>query len=96
LQRTPTAFTTDLVVHARARCVDVAENSMCQSATEFARAEGNAFQPGLFDRRAERAQELATAAAARIGSAAAHRLEAIARSTPIGPAAARLLLVLVP
>jgi hypothetical protein len=59
-------------------------------------ADGNAFQPGLFDRRAERAQEHATAAAARIGSAAAHRLEAIARSTPIGPAAARLLLVLVP
>jgi uncharacterized protein (DUF2237 family) len=59
-------------------------------------ADGNAFQPGLFDRRAERAQQLATAAAARIGSVALHRLEAIARSTPIGPAAAKLLLVLVP
>ena len=59
-------------------------------------AAGNAFQPGLFDRRAERAREHATAAAADIGSAAARRLELIARSKPIGPAAARLLLVLVP
>ena len=59
-------------------------------------AEGNAFQPGLFDRRAERERADVSAAAARIGSDAAHRLEAIARSTPIGPAAARLLLVLVP
>jgi len=58
--------------------------------------DAGAFQPGLFDRRAERAREHATAAAARIGSTALHRLEAIARSTPIGPAAATLLLVLVP
>ena len=56
----------------------------------------NPFQPGLFDRRAERARGDATAAAAHIGSAAARRLELIARSKPIGPAAARLLLVLVP
>lgn len=59
-------------------------------------AAGNAFQPGLFDRRAVRARGRATAAADDIGSAAARRLEGIARSTPIGPAAARLLLVLVP
>ena len=59
-------------------------------------AAGNAFQPGLFDRRAERARGDATAAAADIGAAAARRLELIARSKPTGPAAARLLLVLVP
>ena len=59
-------------------------------------AAGNAFQPGLFDRRAERAREHATAAAADIGAAAARRLEMIGQYTPIGPATARLLLVLAP
>ena len=59
-------------------------------------AVGNPFQPGLFDRRAERARGDATAAAAQTGSAASRRLELIARSKPVGPAAARLLLVLVP
>jgi hypothetical protein len=56
----------------------------------------NPFQPGLFDRRAERARGHARAAAADIASAAARRLELIAQSKPIGPTAARLLLVLVP
>lgn len=65
-------------------------------AAAAATAAGNAFQPGLFDRRAERARGDATAAAADIGAAAARRLELIARSRPAGPAAARLLLVLVP
>ena len=57
---------------------------------------GHAFQPGLFDRRAERAREQATAAATDLDAAAARRLGAIARSAAVGPPAARLLIVLAP
>ena len=56
----------------------------------------DAFQPGLFDRRAERARGKATAAAADIGSAAARRLAANDRLNAIGRPAAQLLLVLAP
>jgi hypothetical protein len=57
---------------------------------------GHAFQPGLFDRRAERAREQATAAATDLDAAAARRRGAIARSAAVGPPAARLLIVLAP
>jgi hypothetical protein len=53
-----------------------------------------AFQPGLFDRRAERARALAATAVDRDSSAA--RLAALATSNAISPRAAELLLVLVP
>jgi hypothetical protein len=72
-----------------------------RTAREFAIATAaisakDAFQPGLFDRRAERARGKATAAAADIGSAAARRLAANDRLNAIGRPAAQLLLVLAP
>jgi hypothetical protein len=54
-----------------------------------------AFQPGLFDRRAERARAQTTATTADADSSAA-RLAALARSNAISPRAAELLLVLAP
>jgi hypothetical protein len=54
------------------------------------------FQPGLFDRRAERARAQLAAAAADARSAAGGRLAAFARPNEIGPRPAQLLLVLTP
>lgn len=59
-------------------------------------AGAGAFQPGLFDRRAERARVQLAAAAADARSALAHRRAAFARSSAINPRAAQLLLVLAP
>ena len=56
----------------------------------------DAFQPGLFDRRAERGRARLAAAAADAESAAADRLAAFARSNAMTPRAAQLLLVLAP
>jgi len=55
-----------------------------------------AFQPGLFDRRAERARAQAMDAAAGAQSAAAGRLTAFVRSSALGRRPAQLLLMLVP
>jgi len=54
------------------------------------------FQPGLFDRRAERARTQNAVAAADAQSAAAVRVEAFARSNALSPRPADLLLVFVP
>jgi hypothetical protein len=86
------------------RAVDSAIDSFTSARAARARAlashtgrpDPEAFQPGLFDRRAERARAQITTTAAEAGSAAAIRLAALARSTPISPRAAELLLVLVP
>ena len=56
----------------------------------------DAFQPGLFDRRAERGRARLAAAAADAESAAADRLAAFAWSNAMTPRAAQLLLVLAP
>jgi hypothetical protein len=61
-----------------------------------AAAGSHAFQPGLFDRRAERAQAQVVAAAADIESASADRRAALGRSSAIAPRAPQLLLVLAP
>jgi hypothetical protein len=55
-----------------------------------------AFQPGLFDRRAERARAQIAASAAGAESTAVARLTALARSNAISPRTSDLLLVLVP
>jgi hypothetical protein len=65
-------------------------------AARTAAAGAGAFQPGLFDRRAERARVQLAAATAGTESAAAGRRAAFARSNAISPRAAQLLLVLVP
>jgi len=59
-------------------------------------AVADAFQPGLFDRRADRARVQLAAAAADTESAVAGRLAAFARTTAIRPRAPQLLLVLAP
>ena len=53
-------------------------------------------QPGLFDRRADRAQEARESAAAEAERHAASRLQAILHTAQITPQPARLLLVLLP
>jgi hypothetical protein len=54
------------------------------------------LQPGLFDRRANRAQEARASASAEAERNAASRLQAILDTTQIAPQPARLLLVLLP
>jgi hypothetical protein len=53
-------------------------------------------QPGLFDRRAERAQEARASAAGESGRRVAGRLQALLDDTRVAPQPARLLLVLLP
>jgi hypothetical protein len=65
-------------------------------AVRTAAAGAGAFQPGLFDRRAERARVQLEGAAADTESAAAGRRAAFARAHAISPRAAQLLLVLAP
>jgi hypothetical protein len=65
-------------------------------AARTAASGAGAFQPGLFDRRAERARVQLAAAAADTGSAAPGHLAAFARSNAISPRGAQLLLVLAP
>jgi hypothetical protein len=55
-----------------------------------------AFQPGLFDRRAERARGLHAAAVAEADRAAANRLAAIEQRAATAPGSPRLLLALLP
>jgi superfamily II DNA or RNA helicase len=55
-----------------------------------------AFQPGLFDRRAERQHILATAECDRVVRDRTSRLQRVASTLTLRPAAPRLLLVLVP
>ena len=62
----------------------------------LARADGKAFQPGLFDRRAERAQRLQAAANAESDRITADRLAASERFAAAARRPAQLLLVLVP
>ena len=59
-------------------------------------AGADAFQPGLFDRRAERARLRLGAAAADAEAEAAARLAAFVRSSAISPRVPELLLVLAP
>jgi hypothetical protein len=59
-------------------------------------AGADAFQPGLFDRRAERARLRLRAAAADSEAASAARLAALIRASAISPRAPELLLVLAP
>ena len=61
-----------------------------------AKATVDAYQPGLFDRRAERARVQLAAAAADARSALADRRAAFGQSSVIGPRPAQLLLVLAP
>jgi len=86
------------------RAVDSAVRSFTSARTARERAiaartaasGAGAFQPGLFDRRTERARVRLAAAAADTESAAAGRLAAFARSNAISPRGAQLLLVLAP
>jgi hypothetical protein len=86
------------------RAVDSAVRSFTSARTARERAiaartaasGAGAFQPGLFDRRTERARVQLAAAAADTESAAAGRLASFARSNAISPRAAQLLLVLAP
>lgn len=65
-------------------------------ASRWSQPAGHAFQPGLFDRRAERARESHAAATADADRASADRRAALAQSAEIAPRPAQLLLVLVP
>ena len=65
-------------------------------AVRVSAAGAEAFQPGLFDRRAERAHLRLRAAAADTEAAAATRLAAFVRTSAILPRAPQLLLVLTP
>jgi len=69
------------------------ERAIAASAIE---AGDRAFQPGLFDRRAERTHGLHAAGAAETDRAAAGRLAAIEQRAAAAPGTPRLLLVLVP
>jgi hypothetical protein len=65
-------------------------------ADRAAREGEDAFQPGLFDRRAERARGQLAQAKAGANTVAADRLAASVRAGSIAPRPAQLLLVLVP
>jgi hypothetical protein len=67
-----------------------------QIAAQSAHTERAASQPGLFDRRAERARRDRAQAAAESEQAFAERLRAIADGASIAPQPARLLLVMAP
>ncbi len=97
-----------LVDVAAADWHDAANRMACQfHATRLARehaiaprisssADRHAYQPGLFDRRAERERQSETALAATLEQAMAERLAAAEQFLPAKPRASRLLLVLVP
>src|SRR5712691_3122050 len=83
-ERVVRSFTTARVLRERAIAV------------WLARTDGKAFQPGLFDRRAERAQRLQAAANAESDRITADRLAASERFAAAARRPAQLLLVLVP
>ena len=84
VERVVRSFTTARILRERAIAV------------WLARTDGKAFQPGLFDRRAERAQRLQAAAHAESDRITADRLAASERFAAAARRPARLLLVLVP
>jgi len=83
VERVVRSFTTARILRERAIAV------------WLARTDGKAFQPGLFDRRAERAQRLQAAANAESDRITADRLAASERFAAAARRPARLLLVLV-
>ncbi len=84
VERVVRSFTTARILRERAMAV------------WLARTDGKAFQPGLFDRRAERAQRLQAAANAESDRITADRLAASERFAAAVRRPAQLLLVLVP
>jgi hypothetical protein len=84
VERVVRSFTTARILRERA------------IAAWLARTDGKAFQPGLFDRRAERAQRVHAAANAESDRITADRLAASERFAAAARRPAQLLLVLVP
>ena len=84
VERVVRSFTTARILRERAMAV------------WLARTDGKAFQPGLFDRRAERAQRLQAAAHAESDRITADRLATSERFAAAARRPAQLLLVLVP